>query len=217
MISQKNNEYWNNFYKNNNTLIDSSSFAKFCLEKYIKNKATIVELGSGNGRDAIYFANHKHTVYALDLSIEAVKTEQKFANDKMIENLTILHDDFINFDYSTLPNIDIFYSRFTMHSIDEDAEDIILNKIYNSLEIDGLCMIEARTIHDSLINKGKRINANISMTNHYRRFINSDIFLKKCLAIGFRILYFTEESGLSVYKDDDPVLLRLIMTKCDYE
>lgn len=213
MISQKNNEYWNNFYKTNQGLSDASSFARFCLEKYIKKQVTIVELGSGNGRDAIYFAKHNHLVYALDLSIEAVKTEQKVVNEQSIKNLITINTDFIDFDYSTLKNIDIFYSRFTMHSIDEEAENIILNKIYTSLKTDGLCMIEARTIEDNMFSQGKRIDSNIAMTNHYRRFLNADLFLKKCLTIGFRIIYFTEESGLSVYKDDDPVLLRLIMTK----
>ena len=46
-------------------------------------------------------------------------------------------------------------------------------------------------------------------------FLKSDshLFLNQALTLGFKMLYFTEEDNLSVYQDDNPVLMRLILQK----
>jgi len=33
------------------------------------------------------------------------------------------------------------------------------------------------------------------------------------LSLGFSLLFFTEEDDLSIYKDDNPVLMRIILKK----
>jgi len=210
-----NNDYWNNFYKNSDMeLIHApSSFAIFCKENYIKKQSVIVEIGSGNGRDSFYFAKLGHKVHAIDLSQEAVHLEQTIINQQIKNNIFLINDNFITYNYTKISNVDIFYSRFTMHTINEKEESILLEKIYSALKIGGEYFIEARTINDPLINKGKKISQNEMYTDHYRRFLDSNTFLKKCLKLGFQLQYFTEQSGLSVYKEDDPVLLRMILRK----
>jgi len=210
-----NNDYWNNFYKNSNIdLIHApSSFAIFCKENYIQKKSVLVEIGSGNGRDSFYFAKHGHKVHAIDLSQEAVNLEKKVIEQKLEDNICLINDNFVTYDYNKIENIDIFYSRFTMHTINESEEIILLEKIYTALKIGGEYFVEARTINDPLIKEGKKISQNEMYTDHYRRFLNSGDFLKKCLKLGFELKYFTEKSGLSIYKNDDPVLLRMILKK----
>ena len=208
-------QYWNEFYKNCNCelLNTPTSFAIFCIEKYLNKKSNIVEIGSGNGRDSIYFAHKKHTVYAIDLSHEAIKLEQKIIPGDIQNNINLINDNFITYNYNQIKKIDVFYSRFTMHTITEKDEDIILQKIYDSLSQEGLCFIEARTINDPMMSKGTKLSQYEIYTDHYRRFIDSNKFLKKCLKLGFSLEYFTEEKNLSIYNNDNPALLRIILKK----
>ena len=38
-------------------------------------------------------------------------------------------------------------------------------------------------------------------------------FISKIINVGFSFIYFIESNGMSVYKNDDPVLMRLIAIK----
>ena len=74
-----------------------------------------------------------------------------------------------------------------------------------------LIMLEFRTDKDPLINKGKKLSKNETFTNHYRRFINVKDILKYFNILSFKIIYILEKKGLSKYKNDNPVLCRLIL------
>ena len=50
------------------------------------------------------------------------------------------------------------------------------------------------------------------MTSHYRRFINTNDFIKK-IKMNFKILYFNERKGLSKFNNEDPHLCRVIFKK----
>ena len=54
---------------------------------------------------------------------------------------------------------------------------------------------------------------NTFLTDHKRRFIDSNVFVRKMLSLGFVLLYFTEKNNLSIYKDDNPVLMRIVLRK----
>jgi hypothetical protein len=43
--------------------------------------------------------------------------------------------------------------------------------------------------------------------------VESDYFLKFLLEKGFKLIYFTEENNLSIYKEDNPVLIRIVLEK----
>ena len=81
--------YWDNYYQSfgdDKNIIKPSSFAQFILDKYItKKKLNIIELGSGNGRDAIFFAHHNHNVIAIDQSKIAMEVAKKKIDPKVAE------------------------------------------------------------------------------------------------------------------------------------
>jgi hypothetical protein len=116
-------------------------------------------------------------------------------------------------DYSKYNSIDAFYSRFTIHSITKNDEQALLPSIYNTLSVGGLFCIEVRTTKDPLCGVGESCGDNTYITDHKRRFIDSQVFLNEVLSLGFELLYFTEEDNLSIYKNDNPVLMRLILQK----
>ena len=209
--------YWDNYYYNHSKdkgIQECSTFAKFCLDKFfIKDELNIVELGSGNGRDALYFARHQLNIIAIDQSTIAREVEKESLEDNVVKYLDIRSQDFIREDYSKYNSIDVFYSRFTIHAINKKDEELLLPNLYNSLNNGGLLCIEVRTTKDSLFGVGEDCGENTYITDHKRRFIDSSIFLNQVLKLGFKLLYFTEENNLSIYKGDNPVLMRIILEK----
>jgi SAM-dependent methyltransferase len=210
-------KHWDNFYKRHGKekgIEVCSTFAQFCQKNFFnKNEFNIVEIGSGNGRDAIYFAKCKHNVIAIDQSSVALEIEKEALDNKIKNSFRPINSDFICEDYSKYQPIDVFYSRFTIHAITKEEEEIILLKIYESLKKGGVFCVEVRTIKDPLYKVGKRCDDNTYLTDHKRRFIDSEKFLKQTLSLGFKLLYFNEKNNLSVYKEDNPVLMRIILRK----
>jgi len=210
-------KYWNEYYQKHGTdegISKSSSFAKFCLEGFFTEKnLNIIELGSGNGRDAIFFAHHQHSVVAIDQSTTAIDIEKRKLDIEIGQYLKPRALDFVKEDYSQYGKIDVFYSRFTIHSITKNDENLLLPNVYKSLSNDGLFCIEVRTTKDPLFGVGQSCGDNVYITDHKRRFIDSDDFLKNVLSLGFKLIYFTEKDNLSIYKNDNPVLMRMVLKK----
>jgi tellurite methyltransferase len=210
-------KYWNSYYKDHGkdeNISLCSTFAEFCLNNFFtKEGLNIIELGSGNGRDAIYFAHHKLNITAIDQSREAIDIEVENLSSKVTRYLHPKVSDFVREDYSKYGPIDVFYSRFTIHSISESDEGLLLPKVYSALSDGGLFCIEVRTTKDVLFGVGENFGNNIFMTDHKRRFIDSQVFLNQTLLLGFKLLYFTEENNISIYKNDNPVLMRIVLQK----
>ncbi len=210
-------KYWENFYKANgkdSKISNCSTFATFCMDKYFKNKEMhIVELGCGNGRDSVYFAQNHLDTTAIDQSITAINITKKLFKKSMLHFLNTSKADFVEIDYGKYGKIDVFYSRFTLHAITKNDESILLPKIYKALQPKGLFCVEVRTIKDPLFGVGVSCGDNTYLTDHKRRFIDSNEFLKQVLTLGFKLLYFVEEDNLSIHKNDNPVLMRIILEK----
>ncbi len=211
-------KYWNTYYQKHGKdkgINTCSTFSKFCLDNFfIKRNLNIIELGSGNGRDAIFFAHHQHDVTAIDQSTAAINIEKKNIDTKIAQYLHPKALDFVQEDYSRYGKIDAFYSRFTIHSITASDELLLLPKIYKALDNGGLFCIEVRTVKDSLFGIGEDCGGNTFITNnHKRRFIDSKVFKQQVSELGFKLLYFVERNNLSIYKEDNPVLMRLILQK----
>jgi tellurite methyltransferase len=204
-------QYWNNFYKDHSLredIFECSTFASFCCENFLKQSKTIVDLGCGNARDAQYFAR-KHVVYGVDQSIDG-----QVINANKLPSLNLIKQDFVYDDYNFSKKVDVFYSRFTIHSITEEDQEVLLPKVYNSLDAGGLFCIEVRTTKDSKSGVGKHIcDTTYFNDGHSRRFIDSQKFVNAVLSLGFKLLYFNEQDNLSIYKDDNPVLMRIILEK----
>lgn len=195
--------YWNKFYKENKDVnLQPSSFAEFC-QQWITGGEELIELGCGNGRDSIYFSNRGCTVTSIDNARESIRELQ----EKHPEIKSICMD--IR-DIDSLENsYEVIYSRFFLHSIDDEDEDKLLAWAYKSLAPRGVLLIEARTTKDKSVKK--------VYEGHFRRYTDTQKLQEKLLSLGFDIFYFIESQGLSVYHTEDPFLVRVVAQKITEE
>ena len=204
-------KYWNNYYATDGGPQKPSTFAVFCLENFIPPNSNIIELGYGNGRDLKYFLQNNHKVTGIDQNDVIPQLIENSADNKF--KLDLICDDFTSFDFSKLPETNIFYSRFTLHSILLSEEDRLLKKIYKVLKPYGYFLIEARTTKDPIYGKGEKIEKNGYSFDHFRRFLDAKDFKLKVEKMGYVVEYFEESNNLSIYKDDNPYLMRIVLTK----
>jgi len=175
-----------------------------------------VELGCGNGRDSFFFAEKGNNVIGIDQSDTVIGINNARVPEFIVGGkLQFVADDF------TKPNLakyaavkaNVVYSRFTLHSITEDEQANVVSWVYDYLPPGGLFLIECRTKNDPMLTKGKRLSENEAVTDHYRRFLDASAFLSLVLAKGFKARYFIESDNLAVFKDDNPVVARYVLTK----
>lgn len=194
--------YWEKYYDKHNKPFEPSDFAKYVL-KYINRYDYMIDMGCGNGRDSLFFAKYDIHVIAMDQCENIINTLNEY-------NMGTLHPicgDFTNISLDI--NLDHAYSRFTLHSINEEDEDKTLH--WMKTHIKKYVFIEVRSDMDNLINKN---------TDHYRRFMNFENMIIKLINLKFKIKYAEISNGFSKYNsvydvnvnEDDPMLIRII---CD--
>lgn len=195
--------HWENYYKKHIDAFEPSSFAKFVL-KYINKNETLLDIGCGNGRDSIFFANKKINAIGID---QCVKEIEYLKRKYVLKNLKFLTDDFTNLK-KKLPKINHLYSRFSLHSVDDISENKIIE--WASKNIDGYFFIETRSDKD-LSKKA----------NHYRRLININSLLQKLTKNNFKIVYVKLSKNFSRYKqkynvegnEKNPLVIRIVGKK----
>lgn len=200
-------EYWEGYYKSNPSPSGASPFAKF-VAGFLKPGEHLYELGCGNGRDSVFFASFGVNVVAFDQCQEEVD----FLNQSEAKsNLKFKSGDFT--DLGDLAPVDYVYSRFTLHSVNSEQEQNTLHWIEKSLLPGGLVFIEIRSVKDELFGVGTKVGENEFVTTHYRRFVEFDPFVKRVESTGLKVLFQLESKGLAPYKNEDPVVIRVIAQK----
>lgn len=205
-IEKDNKEYWDKFYSKQR-LSKPSTFFEFIKEcNFSVDK--VIDVGCGNGRDTQAFRLANYSVLGIDRSESAIANNTTNAIDhnekymqvdiSKIEELTSAFEDATG---NTLA-----YSRFFLHSIDDSTQQTLLSFLSQTLKKEDILALEFRTKEDESIDK--------IFGNHYRRYIDSDVLVKELEEnYNFEINYYFKGQGLSVFKEEDPYLARIIAVK----
>lgn len=206
--------YWNDYYKNAAAIgAIPSQFAAFAACEFLRD-SPIIDIGCGNGRDAIFFSSIGYKVIGIDSSSSAVDlcgsaakkleidasfkvfdiSEDKIAINKLVDKLIA--------DAPTNINI---YSRFFIHAIDDEAENnffYLVNRLksYANLKV----FLEFRTVRDKSLPK--------ETSTHYRRFVQPEKIIAKIIQSNMYLIYHIEGFGYAKYKSDDAYVARMIFT-----
>lgn len=200
--------YWNRYYeKKDAKLLKPSNFAVAVANNICSGKQ-LLELGCGNGRDSLFFANKGLYVTGVDASDAAIQAlcHQVEGNDHAM----FICDDFVKCRAVFQRQYDYIYSRFTLHAITDEQESELLSNIKEAMFSESLLFIEARTIHDDIYGKGEKVEENAFIYDgHFRRFIDPEVLKRKMEKMGYRVISIEENRGFSPTQDSDPVLLRV--------
>ena len=199
-------QYWSEYYSKKETVTSPSPFAEFCLQQISKG-AKLLEIGCGNGRDSSFFASKGLNVVALDKSDAAIALCKQ---DHQMDNLKFLCCEAHEVEVHHNGKFDCIYSRFSLHAMTELEEVNTLNSAFTLLNQAGHFYIECRSINDSLARKGEVLSPTERIDGHYRRFIDLVILEEKLTGIGFEVIDAQESHGFAVFKEEDPLVIRII-------
>ncbi len=201
--------YWNKYYENHRPGSEGESpFARETCERHLRSGESILDLGCGNGRDSLYFADHGLAVTGIDSAEVAIRELQGKSSAKFVCG------DFVKLDGMADASFDSCYSRFTVHAITEDQEKDLLKNVLRVLREGGQFFIEVRSVHDGIYGLGEAKEKDAYIyEGHYRRFIRLREFIDRLSDAGFDVVYAEESDLFAPYKDSRPVCLRVTAVK----
>ena len=186
---------------------------------------TLVELGCGNGRDALWLAGRLALVVAVDQAHSSVSR----LTAAVAEHPELApHVRFVQADFTALPRRDeaplsvasgsgvqCVYARFTLHAVDAPSASRALRWAWRELAPGGLLALEARSVLGAMYGQGDAVpgERDAFVLGHYRRFLRRDEMCAELRQLGFELEHVDERAGLAPYGTDDPVLLRILARK----
>ena len=208
-IRSKRESYWDGYYaKAVSAPLAPSQFAAFVAGEF-PDTDLIVDIGCGNGRDSIFFANLGYSVIGIDASASAIqKCRQQCQTAQFINCLIAdaIQDSRFN-EKRLLHNHVVAYSRFFLHAIDIAEEEQFWNLAQKLCIRQGDALaLEFRNEDDSLRLKETGL--------HYRRYPNHEEVLACAQEKGFVLRYEAQGRGFAKYKNDDAIVSRLVF---DYD
>jgi len=208
-LSTEEKSYWSEYYKNHSKPGSQSLFADF-VKPFLQDKTSMIELGCGNGRDALFFAENTTIKY---WAVDQCQNEVDFLNEYKgkMPNLTFLADDFTKLKIDE--KLNYAYSRFTLHSVNKEGERRAMKWVSDHLKPNGLFFIEVRSTKDELYGQGTNIGEHEFITDHYRRFVVKEDMIENGIEAGLKLIYSLQSKGLAPYKENDPEVIRLIFLK----
>lgn len=172
-----------------------------------KNCRSLLDLGYGNGRDSIYFANKVLKVTAVDFSksgIEKLKTRQNRIKNRI--NCILKDIRNINFPENSF---DVIYAHLSLHYFDDKTTSKIFDNLYKVLKKGGLIFVKCKSTDDALFGKGKKVGENMYKKGHVRHFFTKEYMTEKLKK--FKIIKVRKTS--SVYHKYKSAFIEAVATK----
>ena len=187
-----------------------SQFASFVLSEF-NSKRTFVDIGCGDGRDSLFFAQHGKDVFGFDGSEAAMDLCRRSAQKLGLENAKFNALD-MNDTESQKALIErqdlsdaVVYARFFLHAIDETAQNHFLALASALAGKTGVVCLEFRTPRDEFQTK--------VTSAHYRRYVDPWALMQTCIGYNLKCTYFVEGFGYAKYRNDDAFVARLILER----
>jgi SAM-dependent methyltransferase len=211
MTSKDTKEYWDHYYAGRcASLMPPSQFAAFVLGE-CGDHHFVLDVGCGNGRDALFFGSHGKRVLGIDGSPTAIELCRTAAAAAGIENVDFDTADVSSRDLEIksahhLKNngAPLIYARFFIHAITEQEERKFLLFARSHLG-QGTLAVEFRTMRDEALHKVTE--------GHYRRFVDPVAFAGRARDVGLDVVYLVEGFGMAKYKKDDAFVARVLLRR----
>lgn len=133
-----------------------------------RDYATLLDVGCGDGRDSIYFAEQGLKVTSVDFSESGLERLRE-KNPAIQAHLgDIRHLDFPENSF------DIIYAHLSLHYFDEETTKNIFAKKYKILKPGGMFFVKCKSTKDPFFGQGEKIAENMYMLKHVRHFFSPE-------------------------------------------
>jgi SAM-dependent methyltransferase len=161
-------DYWDKLWaKPSNASANNFAIRAYQLIK-AKNYSTLLDLGCGDGRDAIYFCRKGLKVTAVDFSSVAMdrfKTENP--------EFQCICQDIRNIEFKE-KSFDVVYSHLSLQYFDDATTKQIIGNLYQILANNGLLFIKCKSTDDQLYGQGEKIGEDVFFKEHIRHFFSKE-------------------------------------------
>ena len=191
--------YWNDIYSKQNYFGTGPTILALEAHELIKNNSitNILELGCGQGRDSLFFANFGHNVIATDISENAINSVKKIKNEQNIGNLELhLHDSLNPFNFTDL-KFELIYSNLALQFFNLKQLSGILSNIKKIMKPNSFFLFSTKKSGDKYFNFGNKISENSFEYNGITRFFFNKSELENILKNYFTIISFEDDSHIN--------------------
>lgn len=204
-------DYWKRFYggaESSRVPREPSDFAQWVAGE--KPPGRLVDVGSGNGRDAYYLAGQGFDVAGFDLVPRAARGSGRgrrkgAANPRFAQlNLSSLRETLVTGarlaheqGYRTV------YGRFVLHALVDEARENFWRLTSMVLSGGGRCYLEFRTDRDRDTPK--------AFGEHFRRYLDPDLVAQEAAHHGGKVIHREEGRNLARFEKENPHVCRLVL------
>jgi SAM-dependent methyltransferase len=209
MSEESRRDYWDDYYAARVPRSPRlpSQFATFIAGE-LDRPYRVIELGCGDGRDAIFFALYGHDVLGVDASniaIEGCRTTAQAVGAGAHFMVARIDEPDLSARIRGDRGPRLVYARFFVHAITENEEDSLLDVARSITDPGDLLAVEYRTVRDS---SGAKVTE-----SHYRRYVMPAALEARALGHGFDVTYSVEGFGFAKYKQDDAYVARTVFRR----
>ena len=205
-------KYWDEFYRSQRSADvprEPSAFARWVSERE-RGTTPVVDVGSGTGRDSLWFAREGHPVLGLDYSEAAIERATSAAAGDGLDNTRFEVLDLYDLRQvmamgTRLAHEEedhVLYGRFLVHALEDAGRHNLWRLAEMALNPGGLLYLEFRTGEDE--------NQPHEFGEHFRRYLSPDQVVAEIEERGGTIEHREASHGLAVYRDEDPHVCRVV-------
>lgn len=213
MMKRDERQYWHTVhlkYAKRDWITKPTLFAKQVV-KFIPQKGKLLDLGTGQGQDAFYFANQGYEVTGVDFSEYSIQQARK--------RLSTNHALSIFFEVMDLSqplpysqnSFDVIYSHLALHYFSKDRTRELFDEIFSILKPNGIIAALTNTVEDPEIVNLKKISEDYYATAEglQKRFFSPETLAQYTKKFETIVL----DSKGETYKDEIKTLIRFIGRK----
>lgn len=189
-------EYWDRLYSKKNYFGTGPTKLAKIAESIIKNNTVtnMLEIGCGQGRDALYFSQLGYKVCALDISEKAINYVNEMKKSLDVKNLTtLIHDIEKPLNHSN-ESFDFVYSNLALQFFDTDRLQKNFNNISAVMKKNSLFLFSTKKEGDKYYNYGVRINDHAFEYEGITRYFYTEDMLREILSKKFDIIKIESDS-----------------------
>ena len=210
--NRKNLRYWGDFYRSRRSErvpTTPTPFATWVADR-LDERQHVLDVGCGNGRDSVLFAERGHRVTGLDGTILARRLTRRLAAQHAVRvgakelNLNDLFSTLTSgARLARLERPPQIYARFLLDAVEADTRSNFFRWAQMIQRRGGLTFLEFRTWQGTV-----RARA---FPFHYRTLLDPGRVVAEIERYGGTVVHREEGRGLAAFENEDPRICRLVV------